>query len=103
MFTQSVVIRETYSDFADEYAVDCGLSDPEEIRGEASRIESVGDLLGVDTESAQESLRETADEIEREQEQEQEWDSDDGPRGGGGASDECSDSELDSMFGTLGC
>ncbi len=88
-------------DYADEYAGDCDLKDPEELREEASRIENVGEALGVDTDSAQQSLREAADEIEKEQEQEQNWDSDDGSRGGGGMAEECSDSELDSMFGTL--
>jgi hypothetical protein len=77
--------------------------DPEEIREEASRIESIGDLLGVDTESAQESLRETADEIQTKEEHNQDWDSDDESRGRRSSTDECSDSELDSMFGTLGC
>jgi hypothetical protein len=96
-------IREAYSDFVDECAVDCGLSDPEEIREEASRIESVGNLLSVDTESAQESLRETADEIQTKEEHNQDWDSDDESRGRRSSTDECSDSELDSMFGTLGC
>ena len=75
--------------------------DPEEIRSEASRVEDVGDLLGVNTDNAQETLREAADEIEREREDNPKWDSDDDSRGGGGASDYCSDSELDSMFGTL--
>jgi hypothetical protein len=102
-FSQSELddIRESYSDFADAFSIDCGLSDPEEIREEASRIESVGDLLGVNTDNAQESLRETADEIQTKEEHNQDWDSDDESRGGGDASDECSDSELDSMFGTL--
>lgn len=62
-------IREAYSNFAEEFAGNCGFSDPETIREEASRVETVGDSLGVDTSSAQESLRETADEIEKEQEE----------------------------------
>ena len=94
-------IRDAYSDYADEYARDCDLKDPEELREEAARIENVGDSLGVDTDSAQQSLREAADEIEKEQEEERNWDSDDEGHGGGGVSEECSDSELDSMFGTL--
>jgi hypothetical protein len=102
-FTKSELakIRESYSDFADVYAVDCGLSDPEEIREEASRIESIGDSLGVNTDSAQESLRDAADEIQTKKEHNMDWDSDDESRGHR-LSDECSDSELDSMFGTLG-
>jgi hypothetical protein len=93
-------IREPFSDFVDTYAFDCGLSDPEEIRDEASRVESIGDLLGVDTESAQESLRDAADEIQTKKDHNMDWDSDDELRGRR-LSDECSNSELDSMFKTL--
>lgn len=94
-------IRDAYNDFVGRYADECDLNDPEEIREEASRIGSVGGLLGVDTDSAEDSLRETAKTIEEEQEEDHEWDSDDESRSGGDSSDSCSDSELDSMFGTL--
>lgn len=94
-------VREAYTDFVEQFSFDCGLSDPEEIREEASRIESIGNILGVDTDSAQESLRETADEMETRQIHNQDWDSDRELRGPSGVSAECSDSELDSMFGTL--
>jgi hypothetical protein len=101
-FTRSELdnIRETYSDFAERYATECDLTNPEELRDEASRIGNIGDSLKVDTDSAQDVLRESADEIENAQEQNQDWDSDDERRGGSSA-DSCSDAELDSMFGTL--
>jgi hypothetical protein len=91
-------VRAAYSEFADRRASECDFTNPDELRDEASRIGEVGDLLQVDTDSAQGALKETADEIERTEPQE--WDGDDS--GGGGGSDECSDGELDSMFGTLG-
>ena len=93
-------IRKDYIDFAERYVGTCDLVKPEELREEASRIEEVGDLLGVDTESLQESLRDAADEIEAEHEENRDWDSDD-EHHESGASDYCSDAELDSMFGTL--
>jgi hypothetical protein len=88
-----------YSTFVDEYVASCDTRNPEKLREKASRIEDVGDLLEVDTNSAQESLRESADEIESEQ---QERPDDDDDWRGGHNSEVCSDSELDSMFGTLG-
>jgi energy-coupling factor transporter ATP-binding protein EcfA2 len=50
-------VREAYSEFIDRYAIDCNLTNPVELRDEASRIGNVGDLLQIDTEFAQESLR----------------------------------------------
>lgn len=95
-------IRETYSCFVEQYAADCGLSDPEDIRNEASRIESVGDLLGVDTDGAQVTLNEAADEIETERQRDPaDWDLDHESVGRSSSANECSDSELDSMFRTL--
>lgn len=91
-------IRVAYSEYADRYAGECDLTNPDELREEASRISDIGDLLKVDTKTAQETLRQSAHEIEVEQESR--WDDDDDRRGGG-SSDECSDGELDSMFGTL--
>lgn len=92
-------VREAYSTFLDGYGTSCDLTNPDELREEASRVGNVGDLLKVDTDSAQESLRESADEIES---QEPERPDDDDDRRGGGDSEICSDAELDSMFGTLG-
>ena len=92
-------VRGAYSEFADQYAAECDLRNPDELREEASRVGNVGDLLQVDTDAAQDMLRESADEIEKEVESR--WDDDDDRRGGGD-SDVCSDGELDSMFGTLG-
>lgn len=91
-------VRGAYSEFADRYAAECDLRNPDELREEASRVGNVGDLLQVDTDAAQDMLRESAREIEKEEESR--WDDDDDRRGGGD-SDVCSD-ELDSMFGTLG-
>jgi hypothetical protein len=93
-------IREAYSAFADRYSKECDISNPDELRDEASRLGDVGDLLQVDTDAAQDTMRESADEIEKEEGSG--WDDDDDRRGCGGSSDECSDGELDSMFGTLG-
>jgi len=101
-------IRESYGIFAEEFASECArgeldIKDPELIREEASRVDYVGDLLNVETSDAQKILREYADKREQEEEEERNWDRDDEHRGGGrsGASD-CSDEEIDSMFGTLG-
>lgn len=93
-------IRDAYSEFADRYSTECDISNPDELRDEASRIGEVGDLLQVDTDAAQDTMRESADEIEKQEGSG--WDDDDDRRGGGGSTNECSDGELDSMFGTLG-
>jgi hypothetical protein len=91
-------VRDAYSDFADRYPGECDISNPDELREEASRIGNVGDVLQVDTAEAQDALRKSADEIERQEQSA--WDDDD--RQGGGCPDVCSDAELDSMFCTLG-
>jgi hypothetical protein len=91
-------VREAYSTFVEHYGTSCDIRNPEKLREEASRVEDVGDLLEVDTNSAQEALREAADEIETEQDERP--DDDDDWRGGQN-SEVCSNSELDSMFGTL--
>ena len=94
------MVRIAYSAFTDKYGKSCGLSNPDELREEASRVGDVGDLLEVDTKSAQDSLRESADEIESE---EPETPDDDGVNHplDAGDSEVLSDLELDSMFGTL--
>lgn len=95
-------IRVEYSDYAERYAAECDLTNPDELREEASRIQNIGDFLAVDTDTAQSTLRESADEIEAKQQSQ--WDDfdDDDLRGRGIiSSDECSDRELDSIFGTL--
>jgi hypothetical protein len=92
-------VRVVYSEFADGHAEECDFTNPDELREEASRIGEIGNLLEVDTESVQEMLKQSANEIE--ETEGSDWDDDE--RGSGrGASDECSDIELDSMFGTLG-
>ena len=93
-------VREAYSEFADKYAAECDLNNPDDFREQASRIGNVGELLHVDTGAAQEMLRESAAEIEKEEEPH--WEDDDDRGGGGGDPEMCSDRELDAMFGTLG-
>jgi hypothetical protein len=101
LFDESEVesVREAYSEYADRHAVECDFTNPEELRDEASRVSSIGDLLHVDVDSAQDILRESANEMEKEEESH--WD-DDYERYASGHVDVCSDRELDSMFGTLG-
>jgi Novel STAND NTPase 3 len=96
-------VREAYSDFAEQYAAECDLTSPDDLRNEASRIGDVGELLQVDTDDVQDRLRESADEIESAEESDR-ADDDDGEDSGGSDEStfvECSDAELDSMFGTL--
>ena len=94
-------VREAYSEFADSHAAGCDLKNPDELREEASRVGNVGELLQVDTDAAQDVLRNSAEEIEGEEGSR--WEDDDNERRwGGGDPDGCSDGELDSMFGTLG-
>lgn len=91
-------LRDKYSDFAADYAVNCGLDNPEELRELAFRICNIGELIGADTDSAQETLEDFAKEIEKKEATR--WDDYD-PDEGGGYSAECSDTEIDSMFNTL--
>jgi hypothetical protein len=93
------IVRAAYSAFADKYGKSCDLTNPDELREEASRVGDVGDLLEVDTKSAQDSLRESADEIESEEPETP--DDGDSHRRDAGDSEGFSDMELDSMFGTL--
>ncbi len=102
-------IRETYGTFADRFALECAkgkldIKDPENIREESSRVDYVGDLLGADTSEAQKILNDYADKREQEEEEERNWDRDDDERRGGGLSTgtDCTDAEIDSMFGSLG-
>lgn len=91
-------VRVAFFEFADQYATECDFDNPDELRDEASRIGAVGDLLQVDTDVVQDALKERADNIELEDPPD--WDIDE-EGCGGGAADECSDEELDSIFGTL--
>lgn len=99
-------LSEQYALFSAEYASDIAkgnfdeLNDPDEIRGMADRIKEVGATFSVDTTKACASVKEYAHEQEIEQDMNRDWDDDN--RGSGGSSnDQCSDSELDSMFSTL--
>lgn len=58
-------------------------------------------MLGANTKASQKLIRDYATKQEERFEEDREWepDDDDGPRGG--SSGECSDDEIDSMFGTL--
>ena len=76
--------------------------DPDQIRGVAERIEILGRDLGVDTKGAEADINERADEQQTKIDESRDWDPDDEDRGwGGGSSEQFSNSDLDSMFGTL--
>jgi hypothetical protein len=75
------------------------ISSPDEIRGEVSQIEKVGNAFSVKTNAVCDALREHAREVEIEQETSRDWVQEDGPRAA--REDHCADSELDSMFSTL--
>ncbi len=90
--------QNAYGVFAERFVSEYNSDDPDEIREDASRVSNIGDLLNVDTREEQGSLEERAKVIE--DERQTRWDRDD-DRGEGGGSGECSDGELDSMFGTL--
>lgn len=97
--TELEAIRMAYSEFTDRHVADSDFTNPDELRDEASRIGEIGDLLQVDTDSAQDILKESADEIEKTEGAN--WDDED-LGSSSRVSNECSDEELDSMFGTLG-
>ena len=90
--------RQVYAKFAERFVEDCDSDNPDEIRSDAARIGNVGEILGVDTDTEQTTLRDFASEIESENEKP--WEDDD-ERHWGGNAEECLDRELDSMFGTL--
>ena len=94
-------VQDAYIVFVERFIDKYDSDSPDDIRDDASRLGNVGDLLGVDTKTEQETLEERAKVIEEEKEMERDWDGDDDRRGGG-SSGECSDGELDSMFRTLG-
>lgn len=98
-------IQDAYAGFAEGFAEGCvsgsyDIDDPESLRDEASKVDYVGDLLKVDTQDSQKRIKDYAKKIEDESEESRDWDDDDGPRGG--SAEECSDRDIDSMFGTLG-
>lgn len=90
--------RQAYAEFAERFVEDRESDNPDEIRSDAARIGNVGEILGVDTDTEQTTLRDFASEIESENEKP--WEDDDDRHWGGNA-EECLDRELDSMFGTL--
>ena len=74
--------------------------DPDVLREDASRIDSLGEIFDVLTGVEVQELEEHADEVESEGGGRADEDTE-GPYRSVGNTD-CSDSELDSMFGTLG-
>lgn len=92
-------IRADFAEFADNYSRSCDIMDPDEIREESLRLGSVGESLTVATDEAQERLRDAAEQIESEgggrpEPDEDEWREVD-------MADRFTESDLDSMFGTL--
>jgi hypothetical protein len=60
--------RQVYAKFAERFVEDCDSDNPDEIRSDAARIGNVGEILGVDTDTEQTTLRDFASEIESENE-----------------------------------
>jgi hypothetical protein len=99
-------LSKQYAVYSTEYAAEIArgafdeLNDPDDIRVIADRIKEVGSTFSVDTTKACATVKEYALEQEIEQDMNRDWD-DDNRGGGGNGNDQCSDSELDSMFSTL--
>jgi hypothetical protein len=78
---------------------DHGISNPDELRDEASRLSTVGSAFGADTSHEEQAMEEEANQIESEEDRRGDWEKDEyrdsEPR------ELCRDEELDSMFGTL--
>ncbi|TLS68744.1 hypothetical protein FEF65_03345 [Mariprofundus erugo] len=96
-------VQSTYQDFAYEYADDLvsgnlGIDDPEELRHEAGKVEEIGEYLGVDISEAKEMIVDFA--AKKEFDETDSWSPDEEPVNVRGTQD-CSDSEIDSLFGTL--
>jgi hypothetical protein len=94
-------VSSAYTEFIESYVDECDMK-PDELRDEAYRVSSIGNSLEVDTERAEEQLRERADAIEARAEEDRDWEPDYEGGGQSEADDVCSDADLDSMFGTLG-
>ncbi|WP_367873590.1 restriction endonuclease [Luteolibacter sp. Populi] len=75
--------------------------EPDEIRGVADRIESIGRFFELDTQTAETAMKEYADEKEGEIEERRDWEPDDDDRSIDLSEEHFSDDALDSMFRTL--
>ncbi len=102
VFTESefFAMQERFEKYTEEFADNCELSDPEEIRDELTRIEKIGFNLSANTSYAKRRLSKMADDIENDLEDSQDSNPDE-LRGADSASKDGSDSEIDSLFRTL--
>jgi hypothetical protein len=106
--TELSIIRNAYEGYARQSAEDCTnnsweIDDPDVIREESVRIENVGNQLGVAVDEFVQMIDDFANEKEQEAEarRDQERDDDGEYFGSSGSWDQCTDDELNSMFGTL--
>lgn len=93
-------IRKAYIEFTKTYPKRCDLSNPENIREEATRIGVIGEIFKVDTEDTQTALWDEAYRIEEDEPLDDDRWSEDGQDGA--LRGECPDIEIESMFRTLG-
>ena len=88
------------SEISNTFGFSC--DDPDDFRGVAERIESLGGDFDVDTGYACAELNDAADEKEAEIEETRDWEPDDEDWGrSAGSGDSFSDGEMESMFRTL--
>lgn len=92
-------IRAGFGDLIEDYAAKSDARKPEDLRSEASIIDDIGTMLDIDTEDLQQELRDAADDIEKNSDQD--WEPDDDRPSTGSHEVECTNDELESMFGTL--
>jgi hypothetical protein len=98
-------ISESFLVFAEQFVTDYendefGIDDPEEIRTDAMTLETLSATFQVNTQDQQKSLHDHAEQKEHKIEEQRDWREDEG-NSGTGRKAECSDGELNSMFGTL--
>ncbi|HEY8904075.1 MAG TPA: restriction endonuclease [Chthoniobacterales bacterium] len=87
-----------YCNFAENYSVDHGIKNPEEIRQAAEQLEDLGETFKVDVDDHRQAMHDQAS--EKENEEPENWEPDDDERPAANET-ECSDSELESMFRTI--
>lgn len=92
-------IRSQFGGFIESYAAKSDARNPEELRSQASVIDDIGTMLEVDTQDAQQELKDAADGLE--DDRGQDWEPDDERLSVSGQEVECTNDELESMFGTL--
>jgi hypothetical protein len=98
-------IRESFRVFAEQFVTDYendefGIDDPEEIRTDAITLETLSATFQVNTQDQQKGLHDHAEQKEHKIQEQRDWREDEGYSGTGREA-ECSDGELNSMFGTL--